>query len=36
MSRGDDARIADIIEACHDIETLVARGKEAFLSDRFA
>lgn len=36
MSRSDDDQIADIVEACAEIATIVRRGKAAWDSDRIA
>lgn len=34
MTRTDEERIADIIEACDELRTLVDRGKDTFDDDR--
>lgn len=34
MTRGDDERLADMVEACGEIAELVARGRPAFERDR--
>ncbi|MCU0310975.1 MAG: DUF86 domain-containing protein [Acidimicrobiales bacterium] len=36
MSRSDDERIADIVEAAEQISIVVARGRDAWNADRFA
>lgn len=36
MSRSDDERIADIVEAADQIAVVVARGRDAWEADRFA
>lgn len=36
MSRSDDERIADIVEAAEQIATVVARGRDAWDADRIA
>lgn len=36
MSRSDDQRVADIIEAAHQIAEVVERGRPAWDSDRIA
>lgn len=36
MSRSDDERVADIVEAAEQISIVVARGRGAWDSDRFA
>ncbi len=33
MSRSDAERIADILNACHELEAIVTRGHEVFLTD---
>ena len=34
MTRSDDERIADVIDACRELMALVQRGREAFDQDR--
>lgn len=36
MSRSDDERVADILEAASEIATIVGRGKNAWDADRIS